>query len=204
MAKIYSFEGVIPVIDPTAYIHPEAVIIGDVFIGPGCYVGPMASIRGDFGRIIVRKGSNIQDSCTLHSFPGKVLVVEEDGHIGHGAIVHGCYLKRGALIGMNAVVMDGSIVGEYSIVAANSFVKAGFEIPDRHLVAGTPARIVRELAESDINWKKKGTRLYQGLAIRSKNSVQPVEPLSEASEEREMVSWEDHKIKPLFETKNDA
>ncbi|MCP4298524.1 MAG: phenylacetic acid degradation protein PaaY [Proteobacteria bacterium] len=204
MAKIYSFEGVIPVIDPTAYIHPEAVIIGDVFIGPGCYVAPMASIRGDFGRIIVRKGSNIQDSCTLHSFPGKVLIVEEDGHIGHGAIVHGCHLRRGALIGMNAVVMDGSIVGEYSIVAANSFVKAGFEVPDRHLVAGTPARIVRELGESDINWKKKGTRLYQGLAIRSINSIQLVEPLSEASEEREMVSWEDHKIKPLFETKKDV
>ena len=118
MAKVYSIDGVIPVIDPTAFVHPTAILIGDVIVGPGCYVGPAASLRGDFGRLILRRGANLQDTCVMHGFPGTDTVIEEDGHVGHGAVLHGCTIRRDALVGMNAVIMDGAVVGESAIVAA--------------------------------------------------------------------------------------
>ena len=191
MANIYEFDGVIPVIDSTAFVHPEAVIIGDVVIGPGCYIGPFASLRGDFGRIILQEGVNVQDSCTLHVFPGKVTLVETDGHIGHGAILHGCVVKRNALIGMNAAVLDGAIVHDSAFVSACAFVKAGFEVPPRHLAAGNPAAIVRELSEKELLRKKKGTRLYQRLAQRSIHTLKPAQPMTQIEKKRKVVSWEE-------------
>lgn len=127
--KVYAIDGIVPVVDPSAYVHPSAVLIGDVIVGPGCYVGPCASLRGDFGRLILERGSNLQDTCVMHGFPGTDTVVEEDGHVGHGAVLHGCRVGRNALIGMNAVIMDNAVIGESSIVAASAFVKAGAEIP---------------------------------------------------------------------------
>lgn len=102
----YEIDGVRPVVHPTAYVHPDAVLIGDVFVGAGCYVAPLASLRGDFGRIVLEEGSNVQDCCVLHSFPGIDTVVEANGHVGHAAVLHACRVGRNALIGMNAVVMD--------------------------------------------------------------------------------------------------
>ncbi len=102
----YSIEGVVPVVHPSAYVHPTAVLIGDVWIGPDCYVGPAASLRADFGRIILKQGSNVQDTCVMHAFPGMDTVVEKNGHVGHGAILHGCVVGEDAMVGMNAVVMD--------------------------------------------------------------------------------------------------
>src|ERR1044072_8597375 len=142
MVKVYEIDGLRPVIHPTAYVHPTAVLIGDVIVGPRCYVGPLASLRGDFGRLILEEGCNVQDSCVMHGFPGSDTVVESDGHIGHGAVLHGCRIGRNALVGMNAVVMDNAVVGAESIIAAMSFVKANMEIPPRSMVMGTPARIV--------------------------------------------------------------
>src|SRR5678815_4661099 len=149
----YEIDGLRPVVDPSAYVHPTAVLIGDVIVGPGCYVGPCASLRGDFGHIEVREGANIQDSCILHGFPGLGTVVEEDGHIGHGAVLHGCTVQRNALVGMNAVVNDHAVVGESSIVAAMAFVKAQMVIPPRTLAAGIPARVVRALTDMELAWK---------------------------------------------------
>src|SRR5450759_832483 len=140
--RTYSIDGVVPVIDLTAFVHPDAVIIGDVVVGAGCYVGPGASLRGDFGRIILEQGCNVQDNCTLHSMPGFDLVIGRDGHIGHGAIIHSAHIGVNAMVGMNAVVMDYVTIGESAIVAAMSFVKTGAEIPPKHLAAGVPARIV--------------------------------------------------------------
>ncbi|MDB5958755.1 MAG: paaY, partial [Massilia sp.] len=125
MVKVYEINGITPVVHPTAYVHPSAVLIGDVIVGPRCYVGPLASLRGDFGRLILEEGANLQDCCVMHGFPGDDTVVEVDGHIGHGAILHGCHVKRNAMVGMNCVVMDQAVVGEDSIIAANSFIKAG-------------------------------------------------------------------------------
>ena len=167
MVKVYSIEGVTPVVDPSTYVHPSAVIIGDVVIGPDCYIGPNACLRGDFGRILIERGVNIQDCCIVHGFPERDTVVEENGHIGHGAVLHCCRVGRNALVGMNAVVMDKAEVGEASIVAAMAFVKAGTQVPPQSLVAGIPARVVRALTEQEMAWKTEGTVLYQHLARRS-------------------------------------
>ena len=175
---VYAIDGITPVVDPTAFVHPSAVLIGDVIIGPGCYIGPCASLRGDFGRLDVRAGANLQDSCIMHGFPGTDTVVEEDGHIGHAAILHGCVVKRNALVGMNAVVNDNAVVGESAIVAAMAFVKAGFAVPPRTLVAGIPARIVRELTEQEMTWKVEGTKSYQELTRRSLATMTATTPLA--------------------------
>jgi phenylacetic acid degradation protein len=175
--KVYTIDGLTPVVDPGAYVHPSAVLIGDVIVGPGCYIGPCASLRGDFGHIEVRAGANIQDACILHGFPGAGTVVEEDGHVGHGAVLHGCTIQRNALVGMNAVVNDHAVVGESSIVAAMAFVKAQMVIPPRTLVAGIPAKVVRALTDTELAWKVEGTQQYQTLAKRSLATMKAVDPL---------------------------
>lgn len=182
---VYSLEGVVPVVDPSAFVHPQAVLIGDVVIGPRCYVGPGASLRGDMGRIVVGPGSNVQDNCVLHTFPAKEVRLEENAHIGHGAVLHGCTVQREALVGINAVVMDDVIVGEQSLVGAASFVRAGFVVPRRTLVTGVPARVIRELSDEEIEWKAVGTREYQELAVRCIAFLQQCEPLTTVSAERE-------------------
>lgn len=174
---VYAIDGVIPVIDPTAFVHPSAVLIGDVVVGPNCYVGPCASLRGDFGRILLQRGSNVQDNCTLHAFPGHDAIVEEDGHVGHGAVLHGCIVRRNALVGMNVVVMDGAEIGEESIVAAMAFVKAGFVVPPRTLAAGLPAKVMRDLRPDEVAWKSEGTDEYQRLARRSLATMVACAPL---------------------------
>jgi phenylacetic acid degradation protein len=177
MAQVYAIDGIVPVVDPSAFVHPTAVLIGDVIVGPRCYVGPLASLRGDFGRLILGEGANIQDTCVMHGFPSTDTVVEENGHIGHGAVLHGCRIARNVLVGMNAVVMDGAKVGENSIIAAMAFIRANTAIPPRSLVAGIPARVVRELSDDEITWKSQGTATYQDLAVRSLKTMKAVEPL---------------------------
>jgi phenylacetic acid degradation protein len=174
----YSLDGLVPVVDPTAFVHPQAVLIGDVIVGANCYVGPGASLRGDFGRIILGAGSNVQDCCVLHSFPSKATVLEEDAHIGHGAVLHGCVIRRGALIGIGAIVMDDAVVEEEAFVGAASFVSAGFVVPRRMLVTGVPARIVRELKAEELAWKLTGTREYQELAVRCRATLKECQPLA--------------------------
>ena len=176
----YSLDGVVPVVDPTAYVHPTAVLIGSVIVGAGCYIGPCASLRGDFGGIIVKAGANIQDCCVVHSFPGKDCVVEENGHIGHGAILHGCTIGKDAMVGMNAVIMDQAEIGRQSIVGACAFVPIGMKVPERSLVLGSPARVARPLSEQEIAKKLEGTLAYQHLAQRSLQSMTEVLPLSES------------------------
>ncbi|MDX2103490.1 MAG: phenylacetic acid degradation protein PaaY [Alphaproteobacteria bacterium] len=178
MALIYAFEGLVPVVDPAAYVHPTATLIGDVIVQAACYVGPGAVMRGDFGRLILGPGANLQDTCVVHGFPATDTVIEENGHIGHGAVLHGCRIGRNALIGMNAVVMDGAEIGEDSFVAAMCFVKAGLKVPPRSLVAGVPGRVVRAVTEAEVAWKTEGTAEYQMLARRCRDGLRPAKPLS--------------------------
>lgn len=200
MACVYEIDGIVPVIDPAAYVHPDAILIGDVIVGPDCYVGPAASLRGDFGRLILEKGANLQDTCVMHGFPNTDTIVEEDGHIGHGAILHGCRVGRNAMVGMNAVIMDNAVIGESSIVAAMAFVKAGALIPAKSLVAGLPGKIVRQLSEDEIQWKREGTRSYQSLALRCQKSLKPAKPLQRAESNRPRIPTE--VFEPLVDAKN--
>lgn len=169
MAPAYSFEGRVPVVHPTAFVHPDAVLIGDVHIDAGSYIGPCASLRGDFGRVEVGPGANVQDCCVLHCFPGRDVIVRRDGHVGHGAVLHGCEIGDDVLIGMNSVIMDAAVIGAQAFVGANSCVKSGFDVPARHLAAGSPAKLVRELTDKELAWKAQGTRTYQQLAQRCRN-----------------------------------
>ena len=174
----YAIDGVVPIVDSTAFVHPTAVLIGKVIVGPDCYIGPCASLRGDFGQILVKAGANIQDSCTLHSFPDKSTVVEENGHIGHGAVLHGCIVRRDAMVGMKAVILDGAEIGVQSIVGACALVSTGTRIAPRSLVIGVPAQVVRQLDDDEIARKLVGTLAYQRVAKLCNETMLEVQPLS--------------------------
>jgi phenylacetic acid degradation protein len=193
---VYEIDGVRPVVHPTAYVHPTAVLIGDVIVGPRCYVGPLASLRGDFGRLILEEGANIQDTCVMHGFPEGDTVVEADGHIGHGAVLHGCRVEKNAMVGMNAVVMDQAVVGAESIVAAMSFVKAKMVIPPRSMVMGMPAKVVRALTDDEVKWKSFGTRQYHELTVRSRETMREVEALTEVEPDRRRIDFGENIHRP--------
>ena len=200
MLRVYSIDGLTPVVHADAYVHPSAVLIGDVHVGAGVYIGPSASLRGDFGRLVIEAGANIQDCCIVHGFPESDTVIEEDGHIGHGAVIHGARICRNAMVGMNAVVNDGAVVGESAIVGALAFVKAKMQVPPRTLVAGIPARVVRELTADELAWKVDGTRQYQNLALRSLASLRETAALTEAEPGRKRLSLPE--VLPLSTWKN--
>ena len=188
MVKVYSIDGLTPVVHPDAYVHPSAVLIGDVHVGAGAYIGPSASLRGDFGRLVIEAGANIQDCCIVHGFPESDTVIEQDGHVGHGAVIHSARICRNAMIGMNAVVNDNAVVGESAFVAAMAFVKAGMQVPPRTLVAGIPARVMRDLSAEEMAWKLDATRAYQNLACRSLASLRETVALTEAESGRKRLS----------------
>lgn len=181
----YRFDDYTPVVHPTAFVHPTAVLIGDVIVGPGCYIGPLASLRGDFGRLVLEEGANFQDTCVMHGFPGSDTVVGRNGHIGHGAVLHGCFIGEDVLVGMNAVVMDRARIGARSFVAATAFVKAGFECPEQSLVVGSPASVKRTLSEDEVAWKRAGTAEYQALAQRCLQQMVECAPLAEPEPDRQ-------------------
>jgi phenylacetic acid degradation protein len=187
MPKVYSIDGITPVVHPSAFVHESAVLIGDVIVGARAYIGPCACLRGDFGRIVVEAGANIQDTCMLHGFPGKDTVVGEGVTVGHGAVLHRCVVQRGALIGMNCVINDNAEVGEDSVVAALAFVRAEAKIPPRSLAAGIPAKVLRELSAAEIQWKRDNTALYEQLAVRSAKTMRRVDALTEIEPGRKSI-----------------
>lgn len=193
----YEIDGVVPVVHPTAFVHPQASLIGDVIIGAGCYIGPFASLRGDFGRIIVGDGSNVQDSAVIHAFPGADTVLEPHSHIGHAVVLHGCQIGSYALIGIGSTVLDGAEIGADALLGAGSLVTAGAKIAPRMLAYGNPAREQRELDDETIAWKRNGTYTYEELAARSLASLREVEPLSEVEVDRRRVSTDPSVAKPL-------
>ena len=190
--SVWSWDGIVPVIDPAAFIHPDATVIGDVIVAAGVYIGPQCVLRGDFGRIEIGQGANVQETCVVHTFPNLGVVVGPSGHIGHGAVLHGCRIGRNAMVGMNAVVMDEAEVGEDSIVAAMAFVKAGAIIPPRSLAVGSPARVVRTLSDVEVDWKTRGTGVYQRLAAEARGKLAPAEPLAAPEPGRRRVRAPDY------------
>ncbi len=191
---IYEFRGFIPVVHPSSFVHPQAAITGNVIVGKDVYIGPGAALRGDWGGIVIEDGCNVQENCTIHMFPGITVVLEEGAHIGHGAVIHGARIGKNSLIGMNSVIMDEVQIGEECIVGALSFVKAGEKIPRRSLLAGNPAKILKEVSDDMIAWKTQGTRLYQRLpgdcyeGLRETTALTEI-PASRPSQEILFETW---------------
>ena len=195
---IYSFKGIVPVVDASAFVHPQACVTGNVIIGKNVYIGPGAAIRGDWGQIIIQDGCNVQENCTLHMFPGKTVMLNEHSHIGHGAIIHGAVIGKNCLIGMNAVIMDDVILGDACIVGALSFIKAEEKFESRSLIVGNPAKKIKEVSDEMIAWKSKGTALYQQLPMEMQEGWAVCEPLRAAPADRkinypEYQTWKDTK-----------
>ena len=182
---VYQYKNYIPVIHESSFIHPQSAVTGNVIIGKDVYIGPGAAIRGDFGKIIIEDGCNVQENCTIHMFPGVTVLLKENAHIGHGAVIHGATIGRNCLIGMNAVVMDNVILGDECIVGALSFIKADQVIPARSLLVGNPAKIIKSVSDEMIKWKTEGTKLYQQLPAQMYNSCKECEPLLEPEENRQ-------------------
>ena len=191
---IYEFNGYKPVIDPSSFVHKEATIIGNVIIGKKVYIGPGASIRGDWGKITIKNGCNIQDNCTIHIFPGKDVILEENAHIGHGAIIHGANIGKNTLVGMNSVIMDDCNIGDECIIGALCFIKGEMNIPNRKIVVGNPAIIKGEVSDEMISWKTKGTELYQDLPNECYTLMKECKPLKEIEKNRK------EKQKNIFKT----
>jgi carbonic anhydrase/acetyltransferase-like protein (isoleucine patch superfamily) len=188
---IYSFKDYTPVVHESSFIHPLAAVTGNVIIGRNCYIGPGAALRGDWGQIILEDGCNVQENCTIHMFPGLSVLLKESAHIGHGAIIHGATIGRNCLVGMNSVVMDHVDLGDESIVGTLSLIREGEMIPSRSLVVGNPARIIKQVSDEMINWKTKGTQLYQALPAEMKEGWKPAEPLRQvpASQQQQPASY---------------
>ena len=181
---IYSFNGFIPVVKPSSFVHPQASVIGDVIIGENVYIGPGAAIRGDWGRIIIEDGCNVQENCVIHMFPGTTVYLKRGAHIGHGAIIHGGTIGENSLVGMNAVVMDDVEIGKESIIGALCFVPSKMHIPPRSLVVGNPAKIIKEVSDEMIAWKTEGTALYKQLPGECKETMFTCDPLLEIEQDR--------------------
>jgi len=175
---IYEYKGIKPLIHPSAFVHPQACVVGEVSIGKDVYIGPFATIRGDYGSIEIRDGSNVQENCTVHMFPGVHVLLEEESHIGRGAVIHGAHIGKNVLVGMNAVVMDETHIGDNSIVGALTLISAGKKIPARSMVVGNPGKIVKQLDDEMIDWKRKGTQLYQQLPKELQETMKVVEPIA--------------------------
>lgn len=195
---IYEFKGFIPVVHPSSFVHPQATVVGNVIIGKDVYIGPGAAIRGDWGGIVIKDGCNVQENCTIHMFPGVTVVLEENAHIGHGAIIHGAHIGVNVMVGMNAVIMDDANIGANSIIGALTFVKAKMQIPERSLVVGNPAKIIKQVTDEMIEWKTKGTQLYQSLPNDLHQNLKEVKPLTEipmSRPDQEVLfkTWEDIK-----------
>lgn len=181
MANIFEFKGHRPVIHKSAFIHPNATVTGNVVIGRNVYIGPGAAIRGDWGKITIEDGCNVQENCTIHMFPGTEVLLKQDAHIGHGAIIHGATIGKNVLVGMNSVIMDNAVIGDECIVGALSFVAADTITEKRKLLVGNPAKAIKEVSDEMIAWKSKGTQLYQKLPEECKSTLKPCEPLRRAA-----------------------
>jgi len=181
---IYKFKGFIPVIKASSFVHPLACVVGNVVIGEHVYVGPGAVVRGDWGQIIIEDGCNVQENCTIHMFPGTTTILKKGAHIGHGAIIHGGTIGENCLIGMNAVIMDEVNIEKESIIGALTFIPAKTMIPERSLVVGNPGKIIKQVSDEMINWKTKGTELYQSLPKECHEELEECEPLREVEVDR--------------------
>ncbi|MEN9334687.1 MAG: hypothetical protein RLY35_1867 [Bacteroidota bacterium] len=185
---IYAFNGYIPVVDESSFVHPQATVTGNVIIGKNVYIGPGAAIRGDWGMIVIEDGCNVQENCIVHQFPGVAITLKSGAHIGHGAIIHGANIGRDTLVGMNAVVMDRSEIGDECIIGALTFVPANSIVEARSVMVGNPAKKLKEVSDEMLAWKQEGTAWYQRLPQELQETLIPCEPLREIPQDRKIQS----------------
>jgi len=171
---LYAFEETRPAVDPDAFVHPDAVLIGDVSIGKKCFIGAGAVLRGDFGKISIGDGSNVQENCVIHVSPGLEVRIEEDVIVAHGAILHDATVKRGSLVGMGAVILQGAVIEECVLVAALTLIPTNFVAPARKIVAGNPAKIKGDLPESHEEFFRAGIAIYQELPERYRKGMRKI------------------------------
>lgn len=191
MVQVYAYRGMVPVVDPTAFVHPGATLIGDVIIGPGCYVAPGAVLRADFGRIRLLAGSNMQDNCVAHTMAGAEMLIEENGNIGHGAVLHGCRVGRNAMVGMNAVVLDDAEIGEGAFVGALAVVPKGKKVPPHVVAVGAPVRILKDADEAMLKSQMAGMGEYHRMTAWCHRTMEKVEARSEPEPGRRMFTEAD-------------
>lgn len=146
----YTFNGKTPEVHESAFIAPGAHVIGDVTIGEGASIWFNSVLRGDEGPISIGNKTNVQDNCTLHLYEGFPLVLEDEVSIGHNVILHGCTIKKGALVGMGSTILDGVEIGEQAFIGANTLIPPGKKIPPRVMVMGSPGKVIRELNDEDL------------------------------------------------------
>lgn len=195
----YAFNEIKPVVHQSSFIHPLAAVTGNVIIGKDVYIAPGAALRGDWGKIIIEDGCNVQENCVIHMFPGVTVLLKEGAHIGHGAIIHGATIGKNCLIGMNAVIMDNVELGDECIVGALTFIKADEKIPARSLIVGNPSKIIKQVSDGMMQWKTEGTKLYQQLPKEMYKSWKECEPLREVtdqnfSEQANYKTWNENKM----------
>jgi phenylacetic acid degradation protein/carnitine operon protein CaiE len=180
----YQYKEFIPAVHNSSFVHPLAAVTGNVIIGKDVYVGPGAAIRGDWGGIIIEDGCNVQENCIIHMFPGITVILKENAHIGHGAIIHGAMIGKNCLIGMNSVIMDNVELGDECIVGALTFIKADEKFSSRSLIVGNPAKKIKDVTDEMITWKTEGTKLYQQLPSEMMQHWKACEPLREVPANR--------------------
>jgi phenylacetic acid degradation protein len=190
---IYSFNGYKPIVHKSSFIHPQAAVTGNVIIGKNCYIGPGAALRGDWGRIILEDGCNVQESCTIHMFPGVTVLLKEGSHIGHGAIIHGAVIGRNCLVGMNSVIMDNVELGDECIVGALSLIREDEKFERRSLIVGSPAKQIKKVSDEMMFWKTEGTALYQQLPEQCIKTLKLCKPLRKISKKHSVQ-------KPVYQT----
>lgn len=163
---IYEFEGKRPRIGETSYVAESADIVGDVTIGEGCFIGPGAKIKGDYGTIEIGDDTSIQENCVLHARPGEKTIIGSKVTVGHGAIIHGPTLKDNCVIGMGAIVSDFAIVGEWSVVAEGCVVRSKQEIPPESIAVGIPAKVIGQIDQGYKDQWTKFKGIYSDLATK--------------------------------------
>jgi len=159
-----ALDGTSPQVDPSAWVAPDAVLVGDVAVGPEASIWYATVVRGDGDAIGIGARSNIQDGCVLHTDPGLRLVVGEGVSVGHRAVLHGCVVEDDVLVGMGAIVMNGARIGAGSLVAAGALVTEGTQVPPGSLVVGAPAKVRRELSEDEAELVRYNATHYVALA----------------------------------------
>ncbi|MEZ5472293.1 MAG: transferase hexapeptide repeat family protein [Marinicella sp.] len=195
--SFYEIDGVKPIVHPSSFVHPTASIIGHVIIGKNCYIGPHASLRGDFGKIVLEDGVNFQDGCIAHCFPDGITRVRKNGHISHGAVLHGCEIGENCMVGIQTVVMDNAVIGKECMIAALSYIKPNFKAPPRSIIAGSPATVKKTVSDEQIKWKTVGTGVYHHLTQRCLDSLHQCEPLEESAHQDPDAKLNIKNFKPL-------